>query len=53
MKNKRIVKSITYIDHSDKFYEGCVLGKHLRNFFSKEISYCAKKVLELVLYYLY
>jgi transposase InsO family protein len=48
MTNKRMVKSITYIDYSDKFCEGCVLGKHSRIFFFKKKSYRAKMVLELV-----
>jgi GAG-pre-integrase domain len=48
MINKRMVNGIPHIDHSDKFYKGCVLGKHPRNFFPKEASYHAKKVLELV-----
>jgi hypothetical protein len=43
-----MVKNIPRIDHSDKLCEGCVLGKHPRNFFPKESSYRAKKVLELV-----
>jgi predicted membrane GTPase involved in stress response len=41
-------KGITHIDHSDKFYEGCVLGKHPRNSFLKEISYRTKNMLELI-----
>jgi transposase InsO family protein len=48
LSNKRMVKNIPHIDHSDKLCEGCVLGKHPRNFFPKETSYRAKKVLELV-----
>jgi hypothetical protein len=43
-----MVKNILHIDHSDKLCEGCVLGNHPRNFFLKEASYRAKKVLELV-----
>jgi hypothetical protein len=43
-----MVKDIPYIDHSDKLCEGCVLGNHPRNYFPKEASYRAKKVLELV-----
>jgi hypothetical protein len=43
-----MVKGIPHIDHSDKFYEGCVLRKHPRNFFSKEASYRVKNVLELI-----
>jgi transposase InsO family protein len=43
-----MVKNIPHIDHSDKLCEGCVLGKHPRNYFPKEASYRAKKVLELV-----
>jgi transposase InsO family protein len=43
-----MVKNISHIDHSDKLCEGCVLGKHPRNFFPKEASYRAKKVLDLV-----
>jgi hypothetical protein len=43
-----MVKGIPHIDHSDKFCEGCVLGKYLRNSFPKEASYCAKNVLELI-----
>jgi transposase InsO family protein len=48
LSNKRMVKNIPHIDHSDKLCEGCVLGKHPRNSFPKESSYRAKKVLELV-----
>jgi GAG-pre-integrase domain len=48
LANKRTVKGIPHIDHSDKFCEDCVLGKHPRIFFSKETSYRAKKVLELI-----
>jgi GAG-pre-integrase domain len=48
LSNKRMVKNIPRIDHSDKLCEGCVLGKHPRNFFPKEASYRAKKVFELV-----
>lgn len=36
LTNKRMVNGIPHIDHSDKFCEGCVLGKHPRNSFSKE-----------------
>jgi hypothetical protein len=42
-----MMKDIPHIDHNDKFCESCVLGKHPRNSFSKEASYCAMKVLEL------
>jgi GAG-pre-integrase domain len=45
--NKRMMKDIPHIDHSDKFYKCCVLGKHPKNF-SKEASYRTKKVLELI-----
>jgi GAG-pre-integrase domain len=48
LSNKKIVKNIPHIDHSDKLCEGCVLGKHPRNYFPKEVNYRAKKVLELV-----
>jgi GAG-pre-integrase domain len=48
LSNKKMVKNIPHIDHSDKLCEGCVLGKNPRNSFPKEASYRAKKVLELV-----
>lgn len=48
LAKKGMVNGIPHIDHCDKFCEGCVLGKHPRNSFSKEASYRAKKVLELV-----
>jgi Integrase core domain/GAG-pre-integrase domain len=49
LTNKRMVKGIPHIDHSDKFCEGCVLEKNpMIFFFPKEASYHAKKVLELV-----
>jgi transposase InsO family protein len=48
LSNKRTVKNIPHIDHSDKLCESCVLGNHPRNYFPKEVSYRAKKVIELV-----
>jgi transposase InsO family protein len=48
LSNKRMVKNIPHIDHSDKLCEACVLEKHPRNSFPKEASYRAKKMLELV-----
>jgi hypothetical protein len=42
------MKGIPHIDYSDNFYEGCVLGKHPKKSFSKETSYCIKKIFELV-----
>jgi hypothetical protein len=43
-----MVKAIPHIDHDNKFYEGYVLGKQSRHYFLKEVSYRAKKVLELI-----
>jgi hypothetical protein len=48
MTNKIMVNGILHMDHGDKFYEACVLGKHQINYFPKEASYRAKMVLKLI-----
>jgi hypothetical protein len=43
-----MINGVPHMEYGDKFYEGCVLGKYPKNYFSKEASYRAKKVFELV-----
>jgi hypothetical protein len=48
MASKKMVWGLPSIDSHDKFYEGCVIGKHSRNSFPKMTECRAKKPLELV-----
>ncbi|KAL3609588.1 hypothetical protein D5086_000608, partial [Populus alba] len=45
---KKMVKGIPHIDHPDEVCECCVLGKHHRSNFAKEINWKAKRPLKLV-----
>jgi hypothetical protein len=48
MINKIMMNDILHVDHDDKFYEACVLGKYQNKSFLKEASYHAKTTLELI-----
>jgi transposase InsO family protein len=48
MARKKMVHGLPIIDSLDKFYEGCVIGKHPRSSFPKVAEYRANKPLELV-----
>jgi GTP1/Obg family GTP-binding protein len=38
LASKKMVKGMPYIDHLDEFYESCVLSKHYRASFAKEVN---------------
>jgi hypothetical protein len=46
--SKKMVKGMPHIDHPDEVYESCVLSKHHRSSFAKEVNWKANKPLELV-----
>jgi GAG-pre-integrase domain len=48
MASKNIVHGLSLVDSHDKFYEGCVIGKHPRSSFPKVTEYRAMNPLELV-----
>ena len=48
MSTKNIVKGLPYIDHPEDVCEGCILGKHHRPSFSKEMRWRASRPLEIV-----
>lgn len=48
LSKKKMVKGLPPINHADQLCEGCILGKHSRKSFPKEVSTRAKKPLELV-----
>jgi hypothetical protein len=48
MTRKKMVHGLPIIDSLDKFYEGCVIGKHPMSSFPKVAEYQANKPLELV-----
>ena len=43
-----MVRELPLIDDLDQSCEGCLLGKHGGNFFSKKATTRAKKALELI-----
>jgi hypothetical protein len=48
LESKKMVKGMPDIDHPDEVCESCVLNKHHRASFAKEVKWKAKKPLELV-----
>lgn len=48
LSTKNMVKGLPHIDHPDEVCEGCILGKHHRPSFSKEIRWRASRLLEIV-----
>jgi hypothetical protein len=48
LASKKMVKGMPHIDHPDEVYESCVLSKHHRSSFAKEVNWKANKPLELV-----
>ena len=48
LSSKKMVKGLPYIDHPDELCEGCILGKHHRLSFSREVKWRASRPLELV-----
>jgi len=48
LASKKMVKGIPHIDHPDEVFENCVLSKHHRSSFAKEVNLKANKPLELV-----
>jgi transposase InsO family protein len=48
LASKKMVKGMPHIDHLDEVCESCVLSKHRRSSFAKEVNWKAKRPLELV-----
>jgi len=48
LASKKMIKDMPYIDHLDKVYESCVLIKHHKTSFAKEVNWKANKPPELV-----
>jgi len=48
LASKNMVKGMPHIDHPDEVCESCVLSKHHRSSFTKEVNWKANKPLELV-----
>ncbi|KAJ6902219.1 Retrovirus-related Pol polyprotein from transposon TNT 1-94 [Populus alba x Populus x berolinensis] len=48
LASKKMVKGLPHIDHPDEVCESCVLSKHHRSSFAKEVNWRAKRPLELV-----
>jgi transposase InsO family protein len=48
LASKKMVKRMPHIDHPDEVCESCVLSKHHRSSFAKEVNWKAKRSLELV-----
>lgn len=48
LASKKMVKGLPHIDHPDEVCESCVLSKHHRSSFAKEVNWKAKRPLELV-----
>ena len=48
LASKKMVKGLPHIDHPDEVCESCVLSKHHRSNFAKEVNWKAKRPLELV-----
>jgi hypothetical protein len=48
LASKKMVKGMPHIDHPDEVCESCVLSKHHRSSFAKEVNWKANKPLELV-----
>ena len=48
LASKKMVKGMPHIDHPDEVCESCVLSKHHRSSFAKEVNWKAKRPLELV-----
>jgi hypothetical protein len=48
LASKKMVKGMPHIDHPDEFCESCVLSKHHKSSFAKEVNWKANKPLELV-----
>ena len=48
LSKKSMVRGLPCINHPDHFFEGCLLGKHIRNSFPKESYSRANKPLELI-----
>jgi hypothetical protein len=48
LASKKMVKCMPHIDHPDEVCESCVLNKHHRASFAKEVNWKAKKTLELM-----
>ena len=48
LASKKMVKGMPHIDHPDEVCESCVLSKHHRSSFAKEVNWRAKRPLDLV-----
>ncbi|GJW27411.1 retrovirus-related pol polyprotein from transposon TNT 1-94 [Tanacetum coccineum] len=48
LSSKGIVKGLDQIDHPNQVCEGCLLGKHARISFLKEVTSRAKEPLQLI-----
>ncbi|GJT82606.1 retrovirus-related pol polyprotein from transposon TNT 1-94 [Tanacetum coccineum] len=48
IKEEGMVKGLDQIDHPNQVCEGCLLGKHARSSFSKEVTSRAKEPLQLI-----
>jgi len=48
LSKEKMVRGLPSINHPDKLYEGCLLGKQFRMSFPKELNSRAKKPLELI-----
>jgi len=48
LASKKMVKGMPYIDHPNEVCESCVLSKHHKSSFAKEVNWKANQPLELV-----
>ena len=48
LASKKMVKSMPYIDHPKEACESCVLSKHHKTSFAKDVNWKVKKPLELM-----
>jgi len=48
LSKEKMVRGLSYINHPDQIYEGCLLGKQFRTSFPKDSNSRAKKPLKLI-----